>query len=369
MRWPLSPLLAAFMLAGCASTPAPSPASSEPPAARGFGARLHASGIPVPTDADELSDGSLLVAARDGRIFRVADDGAIAVVADLSGAVLDGGERGLLGIAVADPDETGRAPVYLAYIRRSDGAMVLVAATIDPVSYRIDGISAPLLAIDRVYENHNGGDIEVLADGRLIVSTGDSGGSGDPLDASQDLSSRLGKLLLIDPSASPPTVTTIARGLRNPWRIALDADRTTLWIADVGQNRFEEIDRLPLDDVATAGADPVNFGWPILEGDACFRTSPCQPPSNYVAPIATYEHGPGCSVIGGAVAHGRYFFSDYCDARIYALPIDALSGGKPVEVLSLQGGRRLSAIVAPSGNRIWLLDTERGEVLELVPTP
>ena len=156
--------------------------------------------------------------------------------------------------------------------------------------------------------NHNGGDIVVLPDGRLIVSTGDSGGSGDPQNAAQDLGSLLGKLLLVDPSSDSPSVRIVARGLRNPWRIALEPLSGNLWIADVGQDTIEEIDRIPVTSLTMAGETIANFGWPILEGDACFRMSKCTPPDSYQPPIAVYRHSPGCSVIGGAVAQDRYLF-------------------------------------------------------------
>jgi len=374
-RWVLlAALLAASLLWGCDPAPSVSgepPSVSEEPSSSPGGTtasiRIHASGIPNPTDVDELPDGSLIVGARDGRLFRVAGDGTVGMIGDLSEKVFSGGERGLLGIALSPPAaKSEERTLYATYNRRGDGATVLVSARLKSQPFGIFGVSDPLLVIDHYNSNHNGGDIVVLSDGTLIVSTGDSGGSGDPFNAAQNLKSNLGKLLLIDVRGSVPAVRTIARGLRNPWKIALDPNESTLWIADVGQDRYEEVNRVQLDAITDQGSSLVNFGWPIFEGDACFRSTPCTPPDDYLAPVWTYRHGPSCSIIGGTVTRGEYLFSDFCDAKIFALPVDAASGTPPTLLLPLGERRQPSAIFSTKDGRVWVLDIDRGEVLEIL---
>ncbi|RLT24078.1 MAG: hypothetical protein DWI45_03720 [Chloroflexi bacterium] len=366
----LAALLAASLLWGCAPAPSVSEEPSSSPVGTTASIRIHASGIPNPTDADELPDGSLIVGAQDGRIFHVAKNGTVEKIGDLSSSVINSGERGLLGVALEKADATpNELKMYATYIRRSDGDTVLVAATLSVRPYRILKVSEPLIAIAHYNTNHNGGDIVVLPDGRLIVSAGDSGGSGDPLNASQNLESNLGKLLLVDVRQAPTESRVIARGLRNPWRITLDPERSTLWIADVGQDTIEEVDRMMISEIGSPSATIPNFGWPILEGNECFRKNPCTPPRDYLAPIATYRHGPACSIIGGAVARGQYFFADYCDTRVFALPLGAAVGSEPAEVLSLGDASRPSALFASEDGRIWILDVGRGQVLELVLAP
>ena len=363
----LAALLGASVPWGCAPAPRASQAPTTPAVDATASIRIHAQGIPSPTDADELPDGSLIVGARDGRIFHVAGDGSVEVIGDLSAKVLSGGERGLLGIAVAPTvDDSDERTLYASYNRTGDGATVLVTARLKVDPFRVFGVSDPLLVIDHYNPNHNGGDIVLLADGRLVVSTGDSGGSGDPYDVAQNLESRLGKLLLVDARGPDPEATVIARGLRNPWRLAFDAQASALWIADVGQDRFEEINRLTLDAATLASESIVNFGWPIFEGNDCFRASPCSPPDDYLAPIWSYRHDPACSIIGGAVSGGAYLYTDFCDARIYALPLDAQVGTPPMPVLSLGEERRASSMFSTKDGRVWILEVERGEVLELV---
>ena len=360
-------LLVASFSWGCAPAPRPSikPGSSAVGATASI--RIHATGISNPTDGDELPDGSLIIGGRDGRIFRVAGDGSLELIGDISAKVLSGGERGLLGIAVSPPTATsGERTLYATYNRRGDGATVLVAARLMVAPYRVFGVSEPFVVIDHYNPNHNGGDIVLIADGLLIVATGDSGGSGDPFNAAQSLESNLGKLLLVDLRGPDLKVKIVARGLRNPWKMAVDSRASNLWIADVGQDNFEEVNRVSLDAVTGSDGSIVNFGWPILEGDGCFRASPCTPPAHYLAPLWTYRHGPACSIIGGAVSGGEYLYSDYCDARIYALPLDATIGTPPTLLLPLGEGRRPSSMFSTRDGRVWVLDIERGEVLELV---
>jgi hypothetical protein len=185
-----------------------------------------------------------------------------------------------------------------------------------------------LLFVDQPYSNHNGGLVLFGPDGKLYIGLGDGGSGGDPQGNGQNRGVLLGKLLRIDvdggdPYAVPPDNPFVgtsgargeiwAYGLRNPWRFAFDREASLLYIADVGQNRREEV------NVAPAGAGGLNYGWNIMEGDECYAASTCNR-SGLTLPELTYGHDDGCSVTGGyayrggaiPALRGHYFHSDYC---------------------------------------------------------
>ena len=179
--------------------------------------------------------------------------------------------------------------------------------TLDPDSEEI------LLSLEQPYVNHNGGNIQFGPDGLLYVSTG----MGDDPDASQDPASPRGKLLRLDPRVRPARPEVVALGLRNPWRFAFDRGR--IWIGDVGERTYEEVDVLP----RHAGPG-VNFGWPAYEG---FRLRAGAGPPGVRMPALVHRHGAGwCSVVGGYVArgraprvlHGRYVYADLCSGRLWS---------------------------------------------------
>ena len=196
-----------------------------------------------------------------------------------------------------------------------------------------------LLQIDQPYPNHNGGDLALGPDGMLYVAMGDGGSGGDPERRASDPTNLLGKLLRIDPAPSGDAAYSIpadnpfatgsmgdvagapevwAWGLRNPWRIAFDPATAELWIADVGQNRIEEIDAVGPTADHPAGWG-TNFGWSAFEGNDRFNDDVADP-GNLVFPVWTYTHDEGCSISGGAVYRGTviaglapaYVYSDYC---------------------------------------------------------
>jgi sugar lactone lactonase YvrE len=198
-----------------------------------------------------------------------------------------------------------------------------------------------LLVIEQPFRNHNAGDIVVEPNGMLLVPMGDGGSADDPQRLSLDDTSMLGKILRVDPRDG--TVRVLAKGLRNPWRIDLFEDR--LWLADVGQNQWEEVS--VLDDVsrrvgvafgnatgggaadASAPVDVVDFGWSAYEANMRFNDDQSSP--RHTPPYLAYEHGEnGCSVSGGAVAtsgslRSRYVFADYCSGRLWSVPTNAPS--------------------------------------------
>jgi glucose/arabinose dehydrogenase len=302
-------------------------------------------GFTTPAGVTNADDGTnRLFVVEQGGYVRVVKGATImpTVFLDLHDKVLGGLERGLLSIAF-DPDFRSNRHVFAYYTRKSDGAIVVSrfitnsAGTVANV-----GTERILLVIPHpTYGNHNGGGMAFGPDGYLYLGVGDGGGSGDPDHHAQDKNALLGKILRIDVDGTghgpkgaygiPPTNPFVGKtgadevwayGLRNPWRITFDRSTGALWIGDVGQGRFEEIDRQ-----AAGAAGGRNYGWPILEGNTCYGASTCNR-TGLTAPIVVYSHSLGCSVTGGYVYRGhsygdlvgQYLFGDYCSGRLWTVP-------------------------------------------------
>ncbi|GAA3160943.1 hypothetical protein GCM10020001_101480 [Nonomuraea salmonea] len=214
----------------------------------------------------------------------------------------------------------------------------------------------PLLAQEHGENtNHNGGDLAFGTDGMLYMSIGDGGGSGDPFDSGQRLDTLLGKILRIDvsrtcgdlaycvPGDNPFAGVAGARGEiwmyggRNPWRFSVDHAGGSMWIADVGQGRWEEINHVKPGDQAGA-----NLGWSCFEGFEVFDEAQCRPDETYTKPVFTYSpHTGGCAVIGGEVYRGEqfadlvggtYIATDYCSSTVWALREDGEGGYQQAEL-------------------------------------
>ncbi|MDT0343561.1 PQQ-dependent sugar dehydrogenase [Streptomyces litchfieldiae] len=260
-----------------------------------------------------------------------------------------GNERGLLGIALA-PDFATSQDLYLAYTALPDGAVTLARYNLGDASLQ------PLLSQEHAeYNNHNGGQLTFGPDGYLYWSIGDGGGSGDPFDTGQRVDTLLGKILRLDvsrtcgdllyciPEDNPFVGVEGAReeiwvyGLRNPWRFSFDEADGSLWIGDVGQGRWEEIDHL-----SPAEQPGANLGWSCREGLVEFDAAQCSPTAELTDPVFTYPlSGGGCAVIGGRVYHGSefadivggtYIATDYCSSRVYALRPDGAGGYDQAEI-------------------------------------
>ena len=278
-------------------------------------------------------DSALYVAEKGGLVFAIrGDDVDRRPMLDLSREVSHGAEQGLLGI-VFSPD--GRF-LYANYTDVRGDTQIVEApigdGTVDPSSIR------RVLSVRQPYSNHNGGNLVFGPDGYLYVGLGDGGSAGDPHGNGQSLSTLLGKMLRIDPRPSggepygvPPDNPFVgaqdarpeiwAYGLRNPWRYSFDRATGDLWIGDVGQSGWEEIDVQPA--VSDGGE---NYGWNAREGAHPFGSADAPPRA--LDPVFEYDQaGGGCGVIGGYVYRGvaipelvgAYVFSDLCLGRLEAL--------------------------------------------------
>ena len=320
-------------------------------------------------------DGTLYLAERAGTVHPVTAEGVGDPVVDVSGTTTVDSERGLLGIAFsADGQE-----FYASYTDAA-GDSVLAAYPVDGDG-RLDGdTQRTVMTVGQPRANHNGGDVRVGPDGMVYWALGDGGGGGDPEEAGQDLTTRLGALLRIDPQATDPYGVPAdnpfvdrddarpeiwAYGLRNPWRFAFDHDAEDLWIADVGQNTREEINRVPAD---LAGA---NYGWNLMEGTLSFAGDE---PDDHVAPVHEYDTTRSrCAITGGVVYRGAripelagaYLFSDYCEGDIRAIVVD--DDGQVVDEVNLVASDgSIVAFVEAADGEVYALDLD-GAVSRIVP--
>lgn len=281
--------------------------------------------------------GDLYVATREGQVWLLSADGdePPEVVLDISTQTNPDCEEGLLGIAFSSDG----SKLYVSYTDLEGDSQIVEY----PMKGQwVEGDQArTLLSASQPACNHNGGHIAVGPDGYLWIAFGDGGGRDDMFNQGQDLDTLLAAMVRIDPKAdgssaySIPTDNPFARGggraeiwhygARNPWRFSFDRATDDLWIADVGQNTWEEIHVLKADDGWKPGA---NLGWPLFEGDE--RFSGTATPDDLDSPAYVYHHDDGCSITGGhvyrgsAIPHlvGTYVFGDFCVGRIWGLTID-----------------------------------------------
>ncbi len=334
--------------------------------------------IPQPLDLVAGPDSALYVASKTGLVFRLDPGDTPQQWLDMRDRVSTEGERGLLGIAFGP-----RGRFYASFTDLGGNTRV--------VAWRISGSEVDagseteVIAVDQPFANHNGGHIEFGPDGMLYLGLGDGGSGYDPLGNGQDTSSLLGSILRIDaatvpsgyrvPSDNPyvdhpeivaPEIWLF--GVRNPWRFSLDPPTGDLWIGDVGQDRFEEIDHLPGGTDGQVGGRGANLGWSILEG---FDTigDRADLVSDPVAPVFVYEHDRGVSVTGGRVYRGSdipaldgvFLFADFGSGTLWA--IRPAAGGHEVAVLAENVGS-IAGFGTDATGEVYLLDLS-GRVLKL----
>jgi len=307
---------------GTRTTPRPPAVAQERGTRHSFDLRLVAEGFNRPTWAGVApGDRALWVMEQPGRILRVAG-GRRTVALDLRGSVKTGSEQGMLGLAF-HPDYARNRRLYLHFSdRRGDTRVVELRANRAGTRIRPRPVRR-LLAVDQPEENHNGGALAFGPDGRLYLGLGDGGGAFDPRRAAQDPDRLLGKLLAADVSRRSPRWEVVLLGLRNPWRFAFDPALGEVWIADVGQDSVEEVNRVLLEE----DEPPKNLGWSVYEGTQRVRGERRRGPGELVWPVAQYGHDAGCSITGGHVYAGvrvrrlarRYVFGDFCTGTIWTL--------------------------------------------------
>jgi glucose/arabinose dehydrogenase len=288
--------------------------------------------------------------ANDERLFIAEQAGTVKILhkngtvnptpfLNITTKVRNSGEQGLLGLAF-HPNYKQNGYFFVNYINQDQNTVVAryqVSSTDSSLANPLSELI--LLTISQPFSNHNGGDLHFGPDGFLYVSSGDGGSGGDPQNNSQNLTNLLGKILRIDVDNTAPGLNYAVPvgnpfadglggnadeiwsfGLRNPWRFSFDKLTGDMWIGDVGQNAYEEIDFEP---VNTTGG--VNYGWRCFEGTHAYNTNGCN--GSYTPPVYEYAHDQGCSVTGGYVYRGtnypeltgRYLYVDFCSGKLWSL--------------------------------------------------
>jgi glucose/arabinose dehydrogenase len=385
---PASPTLTASSAGGSptpAATASSSPATAGPfdPDSLSVAFESVIEGLDEPLAIVHAGDGSgrLFIAEQGGRI-QIVTAGRLSDTPflDIADRISSGGERGLLGLAF-HPDFPTDPRVFVDYTD-TDGNTRISSFTLDPANLeRADPASEQrLMFIEQPYANHNGGGIVFGPDGYLYVATGDGGSGGDPHDNGQSLGTLLGKILRIDVDeregnrayAIPADNPFVGRngaepeiwlyGLRNPWRISFDRTTGDLWIGDVGQGEWEEI------DVARAGVGGTNYGWNRMEGSHCFKPAEGCEAVELALPATEYGHDLGCTVIGGHVYRGMaqpllaggYLFGDHCSGRIWA--IDAILDGPTEPTLVAESGATISSFGEDEAGEMYATDLSSGQL-------
>ncbi len=343
-------------------------------------------GLASPVGITNANDGS-------GRIFVVEQGGKIRIVKngaalstpflDISARISSGGERGLLGLAFA-PDYTRRGVFYVDYTNPAGDTVISRfrrsasnADAADPASEQV------VITIAQPFANHNGGQLAFGRDGYLYVGMGDGGDAGDPGNRAQNPSALLGKILRIDVETGRPYTYTVpasnpfvnrtgfrgeiwALGVRNPWRFSFDRLTADLFIADVGQGSFEEVDFQP-----STSHGGENYGWRIMEGTHCFNPNPCDM-TGLTLPVVEYGHGAGdCSVTGGYVyrasgfprMQGLYFYGDFCTGRIWSL---RHANNAWTSSLLLDTSISISAFGEDEAGNLYVASYNTGQIFQLV---
>lgn len=314
--------------------------------AAGAGAAKHGfvqvvGGLSSPVDVRSApGDASTLyVVEQTGAIKKIRNGAVAGTFLDIRGKVRSGGEQGLLSVAF-HPGYARNHLFYVAYTDTNGDSRV--------VQYRsANGVGVPssakqLLFVHQPYANHNGGDLQFDKQGYLYFGLGDGGSEDDPNQTSENPSTRLGKLLRTNPLRGGWQM--VALGLRNPWRFSFDS-AGNLWIGDVGQDRYEEIDYRSAARVGRL----ANYGWSRYEGRSVYNSSHrLTHKGDLVFPVVVYPHSQGCSVTGGYVVKGRYYYGDFCSGTIWSFK--AANGRKSAPVVVGKVGSPSGFGVGPDGS-------------------
>ena len=314
--------------------------------------------------ATRANDTGLYIAQQSGRVMRLGANGKRTVTIDLSSLISTGSEQGLLGL-VFHP--TGKS-IFLNYTDlNGDTVVARYAIKLDGTAIKSSRVV--LFTLRQPYANHNGGGLAIGPNGRLFVATGDGGSGGDPERRALNPKSRLGKLISLNPNATGQADNGLviwSRGLRNPWRFEFDI-QGNLWIADVGQNRWEEVNLVRASDGSGKGK---SFGWSAYEANSRFNSD--QSAAGHIFPVYAYEHGnTECSISGGTRIRDTnldslknwYVFGDYCSGKVTAIWVE---GNKTTRVVSLASNvGSITAVRTVYSGAAYVL-THEGKVLRIV---
>lgn len=345
-----------------------------------------ATGFDRPLDIAHCGDERLFIVEQDGRIKITDLSGNVngTDFLDIDSRVINSGnERGLLGLAF-HPEYKQNGYFYVYYSNNS-GNTVLSRFSVSAADSNIADPNTEqiLMTFNQPFSNHNGGCIKFGPDGYLYVGLGDGGSGGDPSNYAQNPNSHLGKMLRIDVDNGNPygipadnpfindagTLDEIwAVGVRNPWRWSFDRVTGDIWIGDVGQNSWEEIDFEP----AGSGGG-INYGWRCYEGTSTYNTSGCGPVSNYAPPVYTYTNNFsfGCSVTGGfryrgglfGDLYGIYVFADYCSGRFFLIYSDGMGGWLNSDLGT--NGRSVSSFGEDLWGELYYSDLSSGRIYKI----
>jgi glucose/arabinose dehydrogenase len=328
--------------------------------------------------------GRIFVVEQAGRI-RVLDNGVVLPTPflDIASRVASVGEQGLLSVAFP-PGYPAKRYFYVYYTPVPGDNTVVARYRVTADNNIADNTSETIvLRVPQPFGNHNGGQLAFGPDGYLYIGKGDGGGGGDPLNSGQRTDTLLGKILRIDVEsgaatyAIPPDNPFVgtagilpeiwALGLRNPWRFSFDRGTGDLYIGDVGQGTFEEIDFQPAGD--NVGR---NYGWNIMEGAVCFLGG-CSP-AGLTLPVATYDHSQGCSVTGGVVYRGAalpalqgiYFYGDYCTGRVWGLRKAGAGWENTVLLDPVNPPRNISSFGEDESGNVYVVNHRSGDLWQIL---
>jgi uncharacterized repeat protein (TIGR03806 family) len=369
-------------LSACVAAGRPSTGFSTEPALGDLSFSMPVAMVPSPTDASRL-----YVVEKKGTIRRVTVNGAVATketLIDITSRVNSSpNEAGLLGFAL-HPKFAENGLVFFSFTKTSSTSPANLASVVARAKSTDGGLTVDpstlveLLTFDQPYSNHNGGHIAFGQDGFLYASFGDGGSGGDPQGNGQKTTTFLGKILRIDvDNGNPYAIPTdnpfragggkpeiYAYGLRNPWRFSFDRLTGDLWAGDVGQNKYEEVDRITLGG---------NYGWGVREGMHCYSSSGnCDVPGA-IEPVVEYDHGQGYSITGGYVyrgtqipeLYGQYLYGDFGSGRIWSIPTNVSA---PTPRLLLSSSLSIASFAQDRTGELYVLDYGSGKIKHIVQT-
>jgi glucose/arabinose dehydrogenase len=344
-----------------------------------------------PLDFQDPRDGTnrVFVVTQDGIIYVFENNPAVTskkVFLDIRNKLISGGEMGLLGLAF-HPDFKKNVYFYVNYTAPSPLHTVIARFSVDKINPDLADVKSELiiLEVNQPYQNHNAGQLAFGPDGYLYIGFGDGGSGGDPENRAQNNSALLGKMLRIDvnktsngknysiPNDNPFVGNTKgwqeeiwAYGLRNPWRYSFDTITGWLWIADVGQDKWEEVDIIKKGN---------NYGWRIMEGFHCYNPSTDCDTTGLILPIWEYGHNEtgGNSITGGYVyrgknlpdLYGKYIYGDFVSGRIWALEYDGIHPAK--NELLLESRTSISSFGIDRNNSLFVCSYD-GKIYKIIET-